>query len=131
MWFRVLSLVIGAALLGKAAIALAGPRRFYDERQRQFASGAPPPKLLVATVVIVIITFAAWYATIFHYQPWGWVITGLLTALACLSVDHQVFRWERHRQRMIRVVTNPKVWWVDCVLLVAGAVFVALGLLVY
>lgn len=63
MWFQVLSIVIDAALLGKAAIALAAPRRFYDERVRV----------------------------------------------------HQVFRWERHRQRMLRVVTNPKVWYVDCV----------------
>jgi len=130
MWFRVLSVVIAVALLVKAAIALAAPRRFYAERQRQYASASQPPKLLVAPVVIVAMTFVAWYATIFHYQPWGWVVTGSLTALACLAVDH-VFRWERHRQRMLRVVTNPKVWRVDCLLLVAGAVLMALALLVY
>ena len=130
MWFQVLSVVIAVALLGKAAIALAAPRRFYHERQRQFASEVRPRKLLVPPVVIVTITFAAWYATIFHYQSWGWIVTGCLTALACGSVDH-VLRWERHRQWMLRVVTNPKVWWVDCVLLVVGALFVALAFWVY
>ena len=68
--------------------------------------------------------------TIFHYQPWGWVVTGSLTALACLAVDH-VFRWESHRRKMLEVVTNPKVWRVDCFLLVVGAAFMALALLVY
>jgi hypothetical protein len=130
MWFRVLSVVIAVALLGKAAIALAAPRRFYDERRRQYASGARPRKLLVAPLVIVVITLAAWYATILHYQSWGWVVTGSLTALSCLSVDNML-RWETHRQRMLEVVSNPRVWWVDCVLLVAGALFLALALWVY
>ena len=95
-----------------------------------YASEARPRKLLVPPIVIVAITCAAWYATIFHYQSWGWIVTGCLTVLACLSVDH-VLRWERHRQKMLRVVTNPKVWWVDCILLVVGALFVALAFWVY
>ncbi len=76
MWFRTLSFVIAAALLGKAAIALAIPRRFYAVRERQYASESLPPKLLVAPVVVVALTLVAWYATIFHYQPWSWVVTG-------------------------------------------------------
>jgi hypothetical protein len=130
MWFRVLSLVIAAALLVKAAIALALSRRFYAERQRQYASESRPSKLLVPPVVIVVLALIAWYATIFHYQPWGWVVTGSLTALACSAVDH-VFRWEKHRQKMLKLVTNPRVWQLDCLLLALGVGFVALALVVY
>ena len=130
MWFQVLSVVIAVALLGKAAIALAAPPQFYDERRRQVRRPRPGPRSFSPANCHLAITFAAWYATIFHYQSWGSIVTGCLTALACLSIDH-VLRWERHRQRMLRVVTNPKVWWVDCVLLVVGAVFVALALWVY
>lgn len=130
MWFQVLSLVIGAALLGKATIALTARRRFYAVRQRQYATESLPTKLLVAPAMVVALTLVAWYATIFHYQPWGWVVTGFLTALSCMAVDH-VFRWSRHRQAMLAVVTNPKVWQVDCLLLVVGSGFVALALLVY
>ena len=130
MWFQVLSLVIAVALLGKATIALTARRRFYAIRQRQYAAESLPTKLLVAPAVVVALTLVAWYATIFHYQPWGWVVTGFLTALSCMSVDH-VFRWSRHRQAMLAVVTNPKVWQVDCLLMVVGSGFVALALLVY
>ena len=126
MWFRVLSLVIAVALLSKAATALAARRRFYAERQRQYASDSHPPNLLVAPIVILAVTSAAWYAAIFHYQPWGWVVTGSLTALSWLSLDH-VFRWERHRQRMLKIVTNQRVWQVDCLLLLAGAAFLVLA----
>ena len=130
MWFRVLSLVIAAALLGKAAIALSIPGRFYAERHRQYASVSPPTKVLVPPVVIVALALAAWYATIFQYKPWGWVVTASLTALACVSI-HQLSRWETHRQRMQRVVVNPKVWRVDCLLLAVGALFVVLAVFVY
>jgi hypothetical protein len=130
LWFRVLSLVIGVALLSKAATALFARRRFYAERQRQYASASQPPNLLVAPAVILAVTSAAWYATIFQYRPWGWVVTGSLTALSCLSLDH-VFRWERHRQRMLKVVSSQNVWQVDCLLLLAGTAFVVLALLVY
>src|SRR4051794_21117268 len=120
MWFRALSLVIATALLGKAFIALAARRRFYAARQHQYASESLPPKLFIAPIVVVAVTLIAWYATIFYYQPWGWVVTGFLTALSCMTVDH-VIRWERHRQAMLRVVKNPKVWQLDCLLLAGGS----------
>src|SRR5262245_1710434 len=69
VWFRTLSLIISAALLGKAAIALAVPRRFYSMRERQYATESQPFKLMVAPVIVTALTLAAWYATIFHYQP--------------------------------------------------------------
>ena len=98
VWFRVLSSIVAAALLGKATIALALPRRFYAMRERQYASESLPPKLLVAPAVVATLTFVAWYATIFHYQQWGWVVTGFLTSLLCMGVDH-VFRWKKSPQK--------------------------------
>ena len=130
MSFRTLSFVIAAALLCKAATALAIPRRFYAVRERHYASESLPPKLLFAPVVVVALTLAAWYATIFYYQPWGWVVTGLLTALSCLAVDH-VFRWKSHRTRMLKAVRSPSVKWLDYLLLVLGVGFVGLALMIF
>ena len=130
MSFRTLSFVIAAALLCKAVTALAIPRRFYAVRERQYASESLPPKLWFGPVVVIALTLAAWYATIFHYQPWGWVVTGLLTALSCLAVDH-VFRWESHRTRMLKAVRSPSVKWLDYLLLVIGVGFVGLALMVF
>ena len=130
MWFRVLSLVIATALLVKAAIALAIPGRFYATRRRQYESPSMPRELLVPPAIIVCITSVAWYATFFHYRPWGWVVTGSLTLLCSLSLNN-LLRWRRHREAMSKIVANPRVWIVDCVLLVLGAGFAALGLMVY
>ena len=130
MWFQFLSLLIATALIGKASIALATRQRFYAVRSRQYVSESLPLKLLVGPIVVGALTLVAWYATIFHYRPAAWVVTGFLTALSCMAFDH-VFRWKRHRQAMLKVVTNPNVWLIDCVLLAVGAGFVALALLVY
>ncbi len=128
--FRVLSLVIAAACCLKAAIALAIPGRFYGERRRQYLSPSPPAKVVAASVVVLGLAAASWYAAAFHYRPWGWIVTACLTALASGSVT-QFLRWERHRRRMLTVVVSPRVWIVDCLLLIVSAAFLALGVLVY
>ena len=130
MWFKVLSLLIAVALVGKATIALLVRRRFYAVRQTHYASETLPARLLIAPVLVWAVTGVAWYATIFHYRPWGWVVTACLTLLACLSLDH-VFRWQKHRARLLKVVAHPKVWYFDCLLVVLGVGFAALGLFVY
>jgi hypothetical protein len=130
MWFRLLSFLIAIALLTKATIALAFPRRFYTARQQQYASIKLPPKLLVPTALVLALTLTAWYATIFHYQPWGWVVTGFLSAICCMALHH-LFHWKSHRQTMLKVVMSPKVGQFDCLLLALGLVFLALGLFVY
>src|SRR5687768_15932916 len=130
MWFKVLALVIAGALLAKAGVALLMGRRFYAMRQRQYASPELPGKMLIAPAVVVSLTGVAWYATLFHYRPWGWVVTASLTLLSCMAVDH-LLRWERHRAAMLKVVSSPKVWRIDVALLAVGGAFAALALLVY
>ena len=87
------------------------------------ACAAGPPAIILG------LTSVAWYATLVHYRPWGWVVTGSLTLLCCLSLS-QLVRWRRHRETMLKVVANPKVWLIDCLLLVLGGGFAALGFLV-
>jgi hypothetical protein len=130
MLFRVLVLMMAGILLAKATIALAIPQRFYAERQRQYASPFPPRKVFIGPAVIVGLAATAWYATIFHYEPWGWVVTVLLTAFACATV-HRLLHWEAHRQKMGRLVADPKVWRVDCLLLAIGTLLMGAGFLVY
>jgi len=130
MWFQALSFVIAAALLVKATVALAMPRRFYASRQRQYASTSMPRELLVPPAIIVILTSIAWYATLVHYRPWGWVVTAFFSILCALSI-HNLVRWRRQRGIMAAIVAHPRVWIVDGVLLIAGSGFAALGWLVY
>lgn len=130
MWFQILGLTIAAAFIVKASIALAFPGRFYAARIRQYESETLPPKLLVPPAIVLTLTAGAWYATLFHYQTWGFIVTGLLTFASCMAVDH-LLRWKSHRVAMHAVVSDPKVWRIDCALLLIGLGFIPLALYVY
>lgn len=130
MWFRVLSFVIAVALLVKAAVALTAARRFYAKRRQQYSSETLPSKLLIPPAAVLTLTLAAWFATIFHYRPWGWLVTGFLSVLSCLALHH-LFQWANHRQAMLKLVANPKVKQFDYLLLAVGLGFLALALFVY
>ena len=131
VWFQALSLVIATALLVKAVVALTIPGRFYATRQRHYGSTSLPRPLMVPPAIILCVSRRSrGTATLFHYRPWGWVVTASLTLLCSLSL-HNLVRWRQHRETMATIVANPKVWLIDCLLLVVGAGFAALGLLVY
>lgn len=130
MWFQVLGLIIALALLLKASVALAIPGRFYAARQQQYASESIPRKLLFAPPVILLLTASAWYATVFHYRPWGFVVTATFSALLLFSVIN-FFRWKSHSRRMYEVISRPSVWRIDAALLALGFAFLALAIFVY
>lgn len=130
MYFKILGLFIAIAFIGKAVSALAFPGRFYRARQQQYASVTPSPKLFIAPAVVGVLTAVAWFATFFHYAPWGFLVTAVLTAL-CVPAVHHLSCWGTHRQIMLQTVTSAKVWWFDCTLLAAGLAFAALAILVY
>jgi len=130
MWFRGLSLAIAVALLVKATVALTVPQRFYARRRQQYSSETLPSRLLIPPAIVLTMTLAAWFATLFHYQTWGWLVTGFLSALSCLALHH-LCRWPEHRQAMLKLVSNPKVKLIDYLLLSVGLAFLALALFVY
>ena len=105
-------------------------QKFSANRQRQYASASRPAKLFFGPILAVALACTAWYATLFQYRPWGWVITLFLTLLAVMSVEH-LWRWRWYREKMLKVVSNPRVVQVDFVLMLLGCGLVVLGLTVY
>lgn len=131
MWFQVLSLLIGVPCLVKGAVGLLAPGRFYRWRHGQYGAERPPAAVVVAPVALTGSVAVTWYATAFHYAPWGWVVTAFVTAAAALGAAN-LARWGRHRARALRAVTSPAVRrGVDLVLVGVGAGFVALALTVF
>lgn len=131
MWFEVLSLLIGVPCLLKGIIGLSLPTRFYRWRHGQYASERPPQALFVVPLALVGVVAVTWYATVFHYVPWGWVVTAFIT-VAALAGGANLLRWRQHQGRALRAVGSPATRRaVDLVLIGVGAGFVALALAVY
>ena len=131
MWFQVLSLLIGVPCLLKGVIGLSVPGRFYRWRHGQYAAERPPAALFLAPMALTAAVAVTWYATAFHYAPWGWVVTAFVTTAAVLGAAN-LLRWRQHQGRALRAVGSPATRrGVDLVLVGVGAGFVALALTVY
>lgn len=130
--FQVISWLIAIPALLKAIIGLFLPDRFYGWRRQQYASASIPPVVLVMPSLFVLLAGASWYATLFHYQPWGWVVTGFTTLVAALGVLN-LSRWSAHRQSTGKAIdTQPDTRiGVDIIILVLGILFAYLSLFVY
>lgn len=130
--FQIISLLIAIPALLKAVTGLFLPGRFYGWRRQQYASASIPRLVLVMPTLFVLLAGASWYATLLHYQPWGWVVTGFTTLIAFLGVLN-LSRWSSHRQRTGEAIdTQPGTRvGVDVTILALGVLFTCLALFVY
>jgi hypothetical protein len=132
MWFKLISLALATLCLGKAVIALAAPQLFYRLRLAQYGSTRLPWTIFLAPTYVLALTALAWYATVFHYAPWGWLLTLFLTLVGALAVVN-LLRWSQHRAVVAAAITERPIERAtfDAGLGVLGAVFIALALFVY
>jgi len=130
--FQIISLLIAIPALLKAVTGLLLPGRFYGWRRQQYASASVPPVVLVMPSLFVLLAGASWYATLFQYQSWGWIVTGFTTLIAFLGVLN-LSRWSSHRQKTRKAIdTQPKTRTsVDVVILVLGVLFTYLSFFIY
>ncbi|CAN5347657.1 hypothetical protein BH10PLA2_BH10PLA2_11350 [soil metagenome] len=131
MWFKMLGLLIGTPCLLKGFIGLLLPEKFYRWRHGQYASERPPGVLFVAPLALAAAVAVTWYATAFHYVPWGWVVT-VFVSIAAVVGTVNLIRWQQHQNRSLRAVSNPATRRnVDLVLVGLGVAFVVLAIAVY
>jgi hypothetical protein len=130
--FQTVSLLIAVPALLKAVTGLVLPGRFYGWRRQQYASASVPRVVLIMPALFLILAAASWYATLFHYQPWGWVVTGFTSLIASLGLLN-LSRWSSHRQKTGEAIDNrPRTRaGVDLAILFLGLLFTYLALFVY
>jgi hypothetical protein len=130
--FQIISLLIAIPALLKAITGLLLPNHFYGWRRQQYASTSIPRVVLVMPTLFVLLAGASWYATLFRYQPWGWIVTGFTTLIASLGMLN-LSRWSTHRQKTGDAIdTQPETRiGVDVVILLLGGLFTYLAFFVY
>ncbi|MSU69382.1 MAG: hypothetical protein EXS39_01095 [Opitutaceae bacterium] len=131
MWFKVLTFLLAVPALAKGLVGLVAPVPFYAWRQTHYSAPRIPGLVLIAPGLLVAVTVAAWYATLFHYVPWGWIITGLSTGTMLLAAVN-LWHWPTHRARALRVVADPALCRrVDLTIITGSAGLLLFALLVY
>lgn len=130
--FQIISSIIALIALAKAVSALVVPSRFYGWRSQQYNSEAIPRLVLVLPALFLLLAVGAWYATLFAYQPYGWIVTAFTTLIAFLGTRN-LSRWSTHRQHTgAAIATQPETRTrVDIAILLIGLLFAWLALFVY
>ncbi len=131
MWFNVLSLLIALICFVKAGTALLAPDTFYNRRRQQYASAAVPRSVLVVPMLMLMLTGIAWYAALYHYVDWSWLVTGFLSATSLLALVN-ICRWPAHRVKLLAAIGEEHAerrTYVDVGMLGLGSVFGVLGVI--
>ena len=131
MWFKVLSLILAFLCLTKGTVALIIPARFYQRRRQQYSSEQIPRVLRVIPFVVLTFLSLCWYANLFHYVRWGWVVTAFVTTVAAFSLENTL-QWSRHRIRMLSLIGYAeRKRYLDASIAALGLCFLLLAVFVY
>lgn len=79
-----------------------------------------------------VITTAAWYATLFHYVKYGWIITAL-TTLGVVKMINITTNWKRFSKGAVNLIDNHDraLWFLDVTLLILGSILFILAIKLY
>lgn len=132
MWFRLISFVLAAACILKALIGLFFHKKFYSWDRKQYAAKKFPKRLFIFILYGIGIVLTTWYATIFHYVKYGYILTIIVT-LSSIKLFSILFDWENTSKKFVHFIDSGgwKLWVLDIFILIMGIVFFLLGLYVY
>jgi len=132
MWFKWICFVLAIACIIKAFIGLLFHEKFYAWDRDQYASKRWPASFIIFLPYGILIFLVTWYATIFQYTKYGWILT-LVVTISSIKLFAILFNWEKTSATFVRFIDSAgwKLWAVDIFVMVAGFAFFLMGTLVY
>ena len=132
MWFKLISFVLGGACILKALIGLFFHKKFYSWDRRQYAAQKFPKRLYIFILYGIVMVFTTWYATIFHYVEYGYILTIIVT-ISSIKLFSILFNWKNTSKKILNFIDSGgwKLWALDIFILIMGIIFFLLGIYVY
>lgn len=132
MLFKIISFVLACACILKAIIGLAFHKKFYLWDRKQYASQKLPKDIFIFILYGIGMFFITWYATIFHYERYGWIIT-LVVTLSSVKLFSILFNWRKTSEKIVKFIDSGgwKLWMLDITIFIIGILFLLLGLYIY
>jgi hypothetical protein len=84
-------------LLRQGDYSFAAARPFLYMATGSVCLDTIPRIVLVMPTLMIVLAALAWYATVFHYQSSGWIVTAFTTLIAVLAALN-LSNWSTHRQ---------------------------------
>ncbi len=132
MWFKIISFVLAGACFLKAFIGFVFHNKFYEWDRKQYASDKWPKSFFIFITYGLVMFALIWYATIFHYVKYGWILT-LIVSISSIKLFSLLFKRDEIAPKFVRFIESGgwKLWAVDIFVLFMGFLFLYLGLYIY
>lgn len=132
MCFKIISFIWAGTCILKALIGFIFHEKFYSWDKKQYSSKNWPASFLIFIPYGIGIFIVTWYATIFHYEKHGWILT-LIVTISSLKLFSILFNWKKTSERFVKFIdlNSWKLWAVDIFVIIMGMLFLFLGIYIY
>lgn len=130
--FRIVSFILAGAALIKGLVGLVAHEKLYSWAQKHYSAKEKSFTVVLLLIYGVGVLGLTWYATLFDYVKYGWVLT-VFISLSSIKLFGIVFKWEATSQKFVKFIKNDgvKLKILDFVVIGLGVIFLLLGLFVY
>lgn len=132
MLFKIICYILATTALIKGLVGIFAHDKLYGWAEKHYAQTEKSITLKVLVAYAVIILFLTWYATLFQYTQYGWIITTFITLMSIKTVG-LLFNWKAASQKFVDFIKSSQkmLWVLDIVVIFLSLIFYGLGLFLY
>ncbi len=130
--FKIVSLVLALSAFIKVLIGILFHKQLYLWARNQYLQKKRTKSVNILLLYALTLLILVWIGTITNYISNGWILATFIT-IASLKSLSLLFSWQKTAEQFVSFIDHAgkKLWYVDLVVGVLGALFLYLGLWVY
>lgn len=130
--YSLVCFILAAAALIKGLVGLLAHEQLYTWAEAHYSKEEKSFTVVMLIIYGVGVLALTWYATIFDYVKYGWILTAFIT-LASIKLVGIIFKWEETSRKFVEFIRGRgmKLKLLDIVVTTLGIGFLLAGLYVY
>jgi len=130
--YSIVCYILAAAALLKGLTGIFAHESLYGWAKKHYAKKEKSFTVILLLIYGVGVLILSWYAAIFDYVKYGWILTAFIS-LTSIKLVGIIFNWENTSMKFVEFIKSggTKLKVLDFVVTVLGLVFLGLGLVVY
>lgn len=132
MLFKIICFVVAGSAFIKGLTGIFAHDKLYGWARKHYASEEWSFTFILLLVYGIAVVGTTWYATIFTYVKYGWILTVFMSIMS-LKMIGLIFNWKETSRKFVNLIESggKKLWVLDFIVLVLGVIFLLMGLYLY
>jgi|AntRauTorcE11898_2_1112593.scaffolds.fasta_scaffold23077_2 hypothetical protein len=132
MLFQVICYILATTALIKGLTGLFAHETLYGWAEKHYSETKKSATVQVMVAYAFIILILTWYATLFDYVKYGWIITVFISLMSIKTLT-LIFKWEEASKKFVKLIKSggATLWTLDIIVIVLSIIFYSLGYFLY